>query len=60
MNPPVLNVCLVSQEYPPDTAVGGIGTQTWNKAQMLTKLGHKVHVLSCMAGDGPGPRTLPM
>jgi glycosyltransferase involved in cell wall biosynthesis len=42
-----MRVCLVSLEYPPDTAHGGIGTQTWNKAQTLTRLGHTVHVLSC-------------
>ena len=46
-----LNICLVSQEYPPDTARGGIGTQTWNKARTLAGLGHSVHVLSCAAGD---------
>lgn len=37
---------LVSHEYPPETADGGIGTQTWNKAHGLTKLGHSVEVLS--------------
>lgn len=42
-----MNICLVSQEYPPDTALGGIGTQTWNKARTLAILGHTVHVLSC-------------
>ena len=45
-----LTVCLVSQEYPPETARGGIGTQTWNKAQELTKRGHTVHVVSSTAG----------
>jgi glycosyltransferase involved in cell wall biosynthesis len=49
-----VKICLVSQEFPPDTAHGGIGTQTWNKSRMLTKLGHDVHVLSCAAGSG-GP-----
>jgi glycosyltransferase involved in cell wall biosynthesis len=49
-----VKICLVSQEFPPDTAHGGIGTQTWNKSRMLTKLGHEVHVLSCAAGSG-GP-----
>jgi glycosyltransferase involved in cell wall biosynthesis len=42
-----MRVCLVSYEYPPETADGGIGTQTWNKAHGLTKLGHQVAVLSC-------------
>ena len=41
-----MNICLVSQEYPPETARGGIGTQTWNKARALVALGHTVHVVS--------------
>jgi glycosyltransferase involved in cell wall biosynthesis len=41
-----MNICLISQEYPPDTARGGIGTQTWNKARKLVMLGHEVHVLT--------------
>ncbi len=45
-----MRYCLVSYEYPPETADGGIGTQTWNKAQGLTRLGHSVDVLSCAAG----------
>lgn len=44
-----MRVCLVSQEYPPETASGGIGTQTWNKAHALQALGHTVYVLSCSA-----------
>ncbi len=52
-----MNICLVSQEYPPETARGGIGTQTWNKARSLARLGHFVHVLSCGAGEGPDLRT---
>lgn len=48
-----MNVCLVSQHYPPDTAQGGIGTQTWNKSRALAALGHEVHVLACAAGSGP-------
>jgi glycosyltransferase involved in cell wall biosynthesis len=52
-----MNICLVSQEYPPETARGGIGTQTWNKAKTLARLGHSVHVLSSAAGEGPDLRT---
>jgi glycogen(starch) synthase len=52
-----MRICLVSQEYPPDTARGGIGTQTWNKAHALARLGHDVHVLSCSAGAGPASTT---
>ena len=51
-----MKICLVSQEYPPDTARGGIGTQTWNKARALSRLGHTVHVLSCAARPGPDPQ----
>jgi glycogen synthase len=52
-----LKICLVSQEYPPESARGGIGSQTWNKARTLTSLGHSVHVLSCAGHPGPDPRT---
>src|SRR5437667_8984237 len=53
----LMNICLVSQHYPPDTAQGGLGTQTWNKARALSALGHRVHVLSCAAGPGPDLKT---
>ena len=49
-----MKICLVSQEFPPETAHGGIGTQTWNKSRILTRLGHEVHVLSCASNVG-GP-----
>ena len=52
-----MNVCLVSQEYPPVMAQGGISTQTWNKARSLAGLGHTVHVISCSAGAGPDVQT---
>jgi glycosyltransferase involved in cell wall biosynthesis len=48
-----VNILLVSQHYPPDTARGGIGTQAWNKAHALARLGHMVHVLSCADGGRP-------
>ncbi len=44
-----MKVCLVSQEYPPETPWGGIGTQTRNKAHALARLGHEVHVITCAA-----------
>ena len=50
-----MKICIVSQEYPPETADGGIGTQAWNKARGLTELGHEVHVLSCSAEHQPAP-----
>jgi glycosyltransferase involved in cell wall biosynthesis len=50
-----MNICLISEEYPPDTARGGIGTQAWNKSEALARLGHEVHVLSCAAHAGNAP-----
>jgi glycosyltransferase involved in cell wall biosynthesis len=41
-----MRILLVSQEYPPETAKGGVGTQTYVKAHGLAALGHEVHVLS--------------
>lgn len=41
-----LKIALVSQEYPPETARGGIGSQTYTKAQGLAALGHEIFVIS--------------
>jgi len=41
-----MNICFISQEYPPETHGGGIGTYTYNMALALTKLGHTVHVIT--------------
>lgn len=41
-----MRIALVSQEYPPETAKGGIGSQTYAKAHGLCALGHEVHVIS--------------
>ncbi len=41
-----MRIGLVSQEYPPETAKGGIGTQTQLKARGLATLGHQVRVIS--------------
>ena len=41
-----MRIALVSQEYPPGTARGGIGTQTYLKATGLTAKGHRVFVIS--------------
>ena len=41
-----MKIALVSQEYPPETARGGIGSQTYTKAHGLAALGHKVYVIS--------------
>jgi glycosyltransferase involved in cell wall biosynthesis len=50
-----VKICLVSHEYPPESARGGIGTQTWNKAQGLHALGHEVTVVSSTGGPPPPP-----
>jgi hypothetical protein len=52
-----MKICLVSQEYPPETPWGGIGTQTWNKARALAERGHETHVLSRSAEEGADLRT---
>jgi hypothetical protein len=52
-----MRICLVSQEYPPETAWGGVGTQSWVKARALARLGHEVHVLTCSADGQPDLRT---
>src|SRR4029079_11622306 len=41
-----MRIAFVSQEYPPETAKGGIGSQTYLKAHGLASLGHEVHVIS--------------
>lgn len=41
-----MKIALVSQEYPPETARGGIGTQTYAKAHGLAGIGHQVFVIS--------------
>jgi glycosyltransferase involved in cell wall biosynthesis len=41
-----LNICLISEEFPPETGWGGIGTYTYNLARGLVDQGHRVHVVS--------------
>lgn len=41
-----MKIALISQEYPPETARGGIGSQTYTKAYGLSRLGHQVFVIS--------------
>lgn len=41
-----MRICIVSQEYPPETGGGGIGTQAHLKAQGLSTRGHHVEVVS--------------
>lgn len=42
----LLNICLVSREYPSETGWGGIGTYTYHLAHGLADLGHNVHVIA--------------
>jgi glycogen(starch) synthase len=44
--PDRLRVCLVSEEFPPETGWGGIGTYAYNLAHGLAALGHRVHVVA--------------
>lgn len=46
-----MRICLVSQEYPPETGGGGIGTQTYLKAHGLSARGHQVTVVSASTGN---------
>ena len=41
-----LNICIISREYPPDTAFGGIATFSQDTALMLRNQGHQVSVFS--------------
>lgn len=41
-----MKIVFVSQEYPPETARGGIGSQTYAKAHGLAALGHEVYIIS--------------
>ncbi len=47
----LLRIALVSQEYPPQTARGGIGSQTYLKAHGLAARGHEVVVVSQSSDD---------
>jgi glycosyltransferase involved in cell wall biosynthesis len=46
-----VRVLLVSQEYPPETAWGGIGTYAGTIAPALVRAGAEVHVLSVVRGQ---------
>jgi glycosyltransferase involved in cell wall biosynthesis len=41
-----LHICFVSQEYPPDTGWGGIGSYTYDMAHALVAAGHRVSVIA--------------
>ena len=52
-----MRICLVSEEYPPETAWGGIGTYTWHLGNIIVKRGHSVYVISTTMGDTGCRRT---
>jgi glycosyltransferase involved in cell wall biosynthesis len=41
-----MNICLISEEFPPETGWGGIGTHTYNISLALADMGNDVYVLS--------------
>src|SRR5687767_3051173 len=45
-----MRIALVSQEYPPETAKGGLATQTYLKAHGMAARGHEAHVISQTTG----------
>jgi glycogen(starch) synthase len=51
-----LRVLILSQEYPPETGGGGIGSYVETMAHALARRGHEVHVLSCVDGQRPEDR----
>jgi glycogen(starch) synthase len=50
MSLPSLHIALISDEYPPDTGWGGIGTYTYNLARGLAAAGHRVEVVAGAIG----------
>lgn len=53
-----MRVLLVSQEVPPETGWGGIGTYVACGARALASRGHEVHVLSVVEGQAASSRTI--
>jgi glycogen(starch) synthase len=54
-----MRIALISYEFPPDTAFGGIGTYAGQAATLLAQRGHQVEVFAASAkraghfADGP-------
>lgn len=46
-----MNIALISFEFPPSVAIGGIGTYTWNASRMLAEGGASVVVFSAGRAD---------
>ena len=45
-----LHICYISQEYPPETGWGGIGSYTYEMAHALAASGHRVTVVARAVG----------
>ncbi|MCU0608261.1 MAG: glycosyltransferase family 4 protein [Chitinispirillaceae bacterium] len=52
-----MNILYVSNEYPPDTGFGGIGTYTMHAAEGMALRGHTVHVICRSASGEPATHT---
>jgi glycogen synthase len=52
-----MKIALVSYEYPPDTALGGIATYMLHVARMLVNRGHLVEVFAAGPGQGGTSQT---
>jgi glycosyltransferase involved in cell wall biosynthesis len=53
----IMNISIISYEYPPDTGGGGIGTYAKNAARMLAERGHSVEVFA--GGEEASERETP-
>lgn len=43
---PLRHICFISQEYPPDTGWGGVGSYTYEMAHALVEAGYRVTVIA--------------
>src|SRR4051812_21905315 len=48
-HPPV-RILMLSHQFPPETAFGGIASYTATMSRKLSERGHEVHVLTCWDG----------
>ncbi|MBI5234484.1 MAG: glycosyltransferase, partial [Deltaproteobacteria bacterium] len=46
-----MNICFITQEYPPETNWGGIATYTQTLARQMVKMGQRVHVITLTEKD---------
>ncbi len=49
--PDPLHICFLSQEYPPETGWGGIGSYTYDMAHALIAAGHRATVIARAEGE---------